>query len=373
MPKYFRINLRKNSISGPIVANSQVITVSNIGSGSILAENFVENSLSGNVSTDITRRGNFTRTISNYVGPVATYTISPANYTANEAESVTFTIATNNVSTGTNLYWLMDGLGPVDYVSNLGTQLYLSNATLGTSSNVYNGITGNEWAIVVNRLYLKYLGRYAENESILNYYAANLVAGSVTVDQVEATLASSQEVINQPPNPRGITAVAANGNAYIVGITTNDQRLEPLEASNLIIKTGSINGTEVARTPFSITNTDSGLLQFFGTPSDLFEGNSVNVSMFTIGYQFANTNVVVRFANVEDAGPNASVGSDVTINGGSAVNVFITTNNATITTFNINTPSDGIAEGIEWVLLRAFTENGALISSSGNIRIHSAT
>ena len=370
MSKTFIVKLRTGSITGPVVANSQVITANIVGAGAIAGADFADGLLTGTITSNAAGAVSFVKQLTG-----ATYAITPTNVTANEGEAVTFTIMTTGVNTGTNLYWKMEGLGPIDYViGNPGSFQTLSNNTV--AFNMVNSVTnmrGGDYAYVVNWLYLRYLGRWPENAGIVDTYVPSLLDGTLSIPQLEANIAGSQEVQNQAALPVGVVQVAANGNAVISGTVINDQRTEPKEFSNLIILTGSLNGTEVARTKFDIENTNNGQLLTFNTPISITEGTNANVTLFSLGGQFINSNVVVTLANVLDSGPNATIGTDVTLNGGISTNVFISTSNAFIYTFNIAAPSDGVSEGEEYFLLRAFTEGGALITSSANIRVVSAT
>jgi len=76
MTKRFIVRLLKTD--GTIVANSQIITVNGIGSGSMLARDFTDGLLADSVSTN-NRSGSFVKTIGSIIGtltPSSSPTIS---------------------------------------------------------------------------------------------------------------------------------------------------------------------------------------------------------------------------------------------------------------------------------------------------------
>jgi hypothetical protein len=366
MSKQFIVKL--STANGTVVANTQVITYNTFLVGNILANDFIDNTLTGTITTNQQGQATFTKTIA---GP--TFTIVPANFTANEGDVVTFTIKTTNVATGTNLYWSMPGLGPIDYViGNPGAYQNVSNNIVEFTQHPVTGVRGGEYAEIVNLLYLRYLGRYPESAGIVDHLVSELLNSNVNVTQLEANIAGSAEVQNQSTLPLGVVQVAANGNAVISGTVINDQRIEPKEFSNLVIKTGGHNGTEVARTGFNIENTDSGTLKGYGIPVSPVEGNTYPISIFSIGSQFLNTNVQLRITGtVDGTGPNATPITDVSFDGGaSSVNIHIFTGNAILFTTNLIIASDAVSDPDEKFLLRVFTEEGAgPITSTANITI----
>lgn len=89
MAKQFIVRLKKKS-DGTIVANSQVITVNGIGDGAILASDFTDNLLTGDVTTT-SRAGSFIKVIA--APTVTTYTpiIIPTTATVGQAIQVAMT------------------------------------------------------------------------------------------------------------------------------------------------------------------------------------------------------------------------------------------------------------------------------------------
>lgn len=365
MSKQFIVKL--STADGTVVANTQVITYNTFLVGNILANDFIDNTLTGTITTNQQGQATFTKTIT---GP--TFTIVPANFTANEGDVVTFTITTTNVSTGTNLYWLLDGLGPIDYVvGSPGSYQFLSNATVEQTQSLTTGVRGGEYAEIVNRIYLRHLGRYPESSVPVDFWVSELLGGTVTVEQFSANLASSPEAQNLSALPNGVVSVLANGNAIISGTVLHDQRFEPKEFANLVIKIGSFSGTEVVRTGFNIKNTESGTMVGYGIPVGPVESNTYPISVFILGEQFINTNVQLRITGtVDGTGPNATPITDVSLDGMSAVNIHVHTGNGILFTTNLIVSSDAVNDPDELFLLRVFTEEGAgPITSTANIRI----
>ena len=88
MTKQFIVRLKKTD--GTIVANSQIITVNGIGSGTILASDFTDGLLTGPVSTT-NRSGSFVKTIA--APSVITYSITANVSSVNEPGTIQWTIA----------------------------------------------------------------------------------------------------------------------------------------------------------------------------------------------------------------------------------------------------------------------------------------
>jgi hypothetical protein len=368
MSKTFIVKLRTGSITGPVVANSQVITANIVGAGAIVGADFADGLLTGTITSNASGAVAFTKQIATPI-----YTTFASEVTPQEGNVLTFTISDTQLSQGTTLYWSMPDQGPTDFVvGNIGSYRSVTDANVISAENPDTKINGSQYGEIINRLYLRYFGRYPDDSNLVNSIAGNLVNQTTTIEDFEATFYASPEYQNLPAFPSGNILVQANGNAVLTGTVIRDSRPEGNKAANLVVRINSANGPEVARQPFTIIDTDTGLLIAYGTPVSLSEGQTRQFSLVSIGGQFLNTNVVVRVTETEDAGPNALPGTDITLNGNSSVNVFITTTNVQIQTINLTAVSDGVGpEQNEYFLLRAFTETGQLITSSANILIPS--
>jgi hypothetical protein len=362
----FIVKLRTGSITGPVVANTQVITANVLGTG-LTVTDIISNGLTGTVTTDGTGAGFFTKQI---IGP--TYGTFVSDVAPEEGNVLVFTISTTNVPQGTTLYWSMPELGYTDFtVGNIGSYRDVTDGNLTFTEHPVTKINGTQYGVIINRLYLRYLGRYPDNSNVVNAITANLLNESTTIEAVEATLYTEYQ--NSPPYPSGNISVAANGNAILTGTVIRDSRPEfGSEPANLIVRINATNGLEVARQNFTVIDTDPGLLIAYGTPVSINEGETRQFSLVSLGGHFINSNVSVRVTSPVDGGTSALPGVDIQLDGGSSVNVFISTSNVIIRTINLTAVSDGVApEQDEWFLLRAFTESNVLITSSANILIPS--
>lgn len=96
----FRMNLRLDSVSGPIVASSDIITIAD-------------------------------------TSQTPTFTLTADKASVNEGESITFTITTTNVSPGTPLYWFNNGTSTGnDFTSPTSGSVVLSGTLSSASASV---------------------------------------------------------------------------------------------------------------------------------------------------------------------------------------------------------------------------------------------
>lgn len=98
MAKTFIVRLRTGSPTGPIVANSQIITVNGVGSGAIIASDFTDNALTGSVQINSEKIGYFTKQI---FCPTTTTTTTTSTTTTTTSTTTTTTTTAPTTTTTT--------------------------------------------------------------------------------------------------------------------------------------------------------------------------------------------------------------------------------------------------------------------------------
>jgi len=126
MSKQIIVRLRTGSVTGPIVANSQVITIDGLGSGPIRAQDFEDGLLQGSVST-ASQLGTFFKKL---IAP--TWTLNPVSPTVNATASFTFNWTVSVPNTATNLKW---------YAVTVGTETEYSGPGITTRNGTISYIT----------------------------------------------------------------------------------------------------------------------------------------------------------------------------------------------------------------------------------------
>ncbi len=126
MSKQIIVRLRTGSVTGPIVANSQVITIDGLGSGPIRAQDFEDGLLQGSVST-ASQQGAFFKKL---IAP--SWSLNPVSATINATASFTFNWTVSVPNTATNLKW---------YAVTVGTESEYTGPGLTTKNGSISYVT----------------------------------------------------------------------------------------------------------------------------------------------------------------------------------------------------------------------------------------
>lgn len=309
MTKYFKVNLRKNSINGPIVSNSEVITINTEATGSVTASDFLDNSMSGTVVTNTSRRGFFHKIITT-VGAV--YTVSTDKLTANEGETLTFTVNTTNVPIGTTLYWSFANVETIDFNVNTGSYV----ATTLSGQNPTSNIEASHFEGWINKIYLRNLGRYPENSTIVDFFVANLLTGNTNLSAIDSSVSSSTEALSYKIGgnayPRSGSFQTTGSPYSITGTIIGDSKYEGTETADILIRTTSNSGPVVASN--SVVFNDTSIIHGDFNPliSALIPGANFTMSFTTLSNVWAGSYFSINVLVPTGVGPVIS-SSNITI------------------------------------------------------------
>ncbi len=314
-----------------------------------------------------------------------TYAISEDKTSANEGETVTFTVTTTNIANNTNLYWTTLGTTSVHD--------YTPNALSGTV-NIQNN-TGTITRTLSNDLSV---GEGAENFQIRLYSGSTTLALSSSISVADtsaatynlsgASAAVEDDTITYTITTTGVPdgtnlyfttslgssdisptsgTITINSNTASFTITTDqDYKTEGNETLTVSLRTVGTNGPVVATTsttlsdkPFTVTLTPA--------------ATTVNESTS------ATSNIIINVAttDVEDgtilkAIPHASGGSTITFGSGgdfdSSYYNFTIQNNAATITIPVN--RDGRTEGSEDVIINVYDLANHIVATTPAITIN---
>jgi len=345
----FRCQLRTNSITGTVVATSNIVTIEDTS-----------------------------------LAP--TYAIAPDTSTINETDSndVTLTVTTTSVPDGTILYYTV-----LDITTEGASDLTPINGSV-----VIVGNTG-EFAISAITDYLTEGSEGFQFQLRTGSIAGAIVATSILITIVDSSTAISYEITAPPTvneganlaatvNTTGIpdnttlfwtvlngttsnadftavsgsVVIASNTSTFNIGIVA-DVTTEGSENFTIQLRTGSISGSVVATSDI-VTINDTSTLTYTLTPSSLVpsECNTVTVAIATTGVP---NNTTLYWTILHDTTNN----SDFSSVSGSAV---ITTNSGSFTVFVV---PDFLTEGSETfqVQLRTTSISGDVVATSPVITI----
>lgn len=154
MSKNIIVKLKKGSLTGPVVATTTTVTITGLNFFSILANDFVDGTLTGTITTDANRDATLTKFIQStpirkldftilsadapetlYYSvenadqtPIPEFYVVASSPTVDETDKLGFIILTKNVPDGTGLSWrLVDNAGIDTYIPAAGTVVINSN------------------------------------------------------------------------------------------------------------------------------------------------------------------------------------------------------------------------------------------------------
>lgn len=143
MPKQIIVRLRTGSTSGPIVANSQIITIDGLGNSPIRPQDFEDGVLQGSVST-ASQQGVFYKRI-----VLPQWTITPSSSTVAATNSLVFTWTTTVTNTVSSLQWMIVTPGTsVEYtgegiITKRGSIVYSPGVNSGSLSILTGTVTAD--------------------------------------------------------------------------------------------------------------------------------------------------------------------------------------------------------------------------------------
>ena len=309
-----------------------------------------------------------------------TYAVSSAGSTVNEGSSMTFDVATTNVTNGTTLYWTVSNAG--DFGTASGSFTISSNAgsfsvtptadstTEGSETFVVNVRTGSTSGAVVATSSTKTINdtssspagySFSSTPTSINeggsdtfYVATTNVPNGTTLYWTVATNSGDFGTTS------GSFTISSNGGSFSVSPSA-DATTEGAETFTVSVRTGSISGT-VVLTSGSVTINDTSL-----TPTySLY----LPYTSFSEG---SSTPVVAQTTNVA----NGTV-LYWTINNGTTANADFSATSGSVTInsnsgqIDITAVADSTTEGSQTftVELRTGSTSGSIVATSGTITIN---
>jgi len=212
---------------------------------------------------------------------------------------LTFTINTSGFPVGSNIYWYFDSVEAIDWTLNTNLGSYQSSTLTGFEANT--SITAKAWAELVNLVYLRHLGRFPENVGTVDGNVSRLLAGQLTLDQLDTEVYASVEAASYrvaPPNKRrfgNITTTGTTMSVPITGTVVYDSRYEGPQTGNLLVRFESLSGVIIANSSVTINDTVPIHKDFDPIPTILYPGVRHQMSFFTLGSNyFANEPMKIK-------------------------------------------------------------------------------
>ncbi len=306
--QWVNINLRTDSITGNIVANSEPVLVRD---------------------TSLTP---------------PTYRVVPDASSKSEGQAITWTITTTDVANNTEFWWSVIGTGIEIKDMVLGTQLYAD--TTGYSGADIT--VSNSLSVTINGYYVRYLGRYADQGG-LNYYVPRAMNGIQSLASIEAEIAASPESTAYVPGTIAVGNLRINNSsANISGIVVADLKTEGTETAQFTLFTDSARTNSVASNTVVIVDTSLTPPATFAISPNVITVNEGGTIRYTITTTNVPNNSYVYLRNL-----GTTVGTDFVTNqfiySDSGLNFARTTitNNSGI--FDLQMRNDVSTEGPEWV------------------------
>jgi len=381
-----------NATVSDFTANTGSFTVtSNVGTFSISIvadettegnETFQAQLRTGSVTGTIVATSNVVYINDTSTTPLSTYTFSSIPSSINEGSSGVFTANTTNVANATTLYWSTTGGNATvsDFTANTGSFTVASNVGTFSVTTVADETTeGNETfqiqlrtssvtgtivatsnVVYINDTSTTPLSTYtfssipsSINEGSSGVFTANTTNVANATTLYWSTTGGNATVSDFTANTGSFT-VASNVGTFSV-TTVADETTEGNETFQIQLRTSSVTGTIVATSNvvyISDTSTTPPVLLayvFTTTPATINEGSSGTFNVTTTNV----ANVTTLYWST--TGGNATV-SDFTANTGS----FIVTSNTG--SFSVSIVSDATTEGNETFRVQLRTSN-----TSGNV------
>jgi len=273
----FRLQLRTNSISGTVVAESKSITINDTS--------------------------------------IPTYTVTPGVTSLGEGGQVTFTVITQGVPNGTTLYWTTQTLNGIINADDFNDGLLSGSFTINDNTASIVRVAREDFTTEGSESFALQIRTESTSGTIratsatvtINDTSQNITVtpnvtsvnegGSVTFTitttgvNTNATLFWTTETVSGAVNANdftdGLTSGSftfTNGTASIVRTLTNDFTLEGTESFRLQIRTGSTSGT-VRATSSTVTVNDTSVPTYAvaSSASSINEGESVTFTVTTQG------------------------------------------------------------------------------------------
>jgi hypothetical protein len=217
-----------------------------------------------------------------------TYNVSASSGTASEGSTVTFSINTTYVTNGTILYYTLANVNTRD--------LDASNSTFANTSYTSSGASG--YASIVNKAYLRLLGRYTDSGSI-DYWVNNfLVNNYVSLSAFFGDLTGSAEYSGYQSTPTETGTVTVSSNSASKSfLIIPDYLTEGTESVTFQVRTGSHSGTLVGSAIVNLTDSyqDEGspVINSFSASASTVSNNST----ITLSWSTSNADIVRIYKN----------------------------------------------------------------------------
>jgi len=149
MAKNFVVVIRKDSITGPVVAVSKTLTLA-AGSGTVAASDFLDNSLNGTIVVN-NNIGYFTKIASQATVPTITnIVISPINAIESTANVINITYSVSDV-VGRVIYWKITGIASTSTSDFIGDTVGFAYTQVGLRTNIQASVVVNNDGISETR------------------------------------------------------------------------------------------------------------------------------------------------------------------------------------------------------------------------------
>lgn len=213
----------------------------------------------------------------------------------NEGSPFVFQVVTRTVPVGNVIYYTIQGIQSIDFTTNIGTY---RNTSL-TTTNTITGVKAEDYAKVVNLIYLRHLGRYPESVATVDSRVSLMINNTLTINQFNSDVLTSPESVSyQPGQPgalnSGTITVAGDITHTVIGVAVADSRLEGAEVGNIQLRLGSVTGEIIAYKEFTINDTSAEGIFFSAPPDPIHDGTSYTMSLIMIASKFPGQTVNIR-------------------------------------------------------------------------------
>lgn len=300
------------------------------------------------------------------------YTITASSASVDENGSVTFTIATNNVADGTDLYWTLgvvsgsvttsDFTGATDGTVTINNNTGSVTVTLNpdeTTEGVEEFLLALRLDSITGQVVATSSAITINDTSLTPIYTSSASPASIAETETVTITVNTQHVADGTQLVYSVShanEVTPSSGTFIVNNNTGSFTLTALqdldiESDEIITVTITEGGSSVASTTFTITD-----VAFTATAtasaSLIIESATLTVTVNTTGVPDGTVLSVVP-----------TEGSDVTGN----YNVTINNNTATTSVFTVN--RDGITEGTETFKFLVINSKGQTVAETSDITI----
>lgn len=354
------------------------------------------------------RKDSYTSTVLAYSAVVTvadtskpTYSVLASTGSVNEGQSVTFTVTTTGIATGTTLYWsnegttinddftdgfnagsfTIDGSGVGTITRTLSNDLLLENVETirlqirtgsTTGPAVTNGLSASVNVIDTSIPAVSYVvvsvtpsvTSVNEGSSVVFTVVTTGVPNGTTMywKNIGTTISSD---FSDDKNLDSFT-IDSSGRGYITRTLTNDRLTEGTETIALEIYKDSIDGTllynPVALSKVNVSDTSTGTYAVTATPSNVDEGASVVFTVTTTGIP---AGTVLNWAITN---PPSTVSADDFTDG--KLTGSITVQISGIATISKTLVADALSEGPETIIFSLFDSTGTDKKAEVNVIVN---